>query len=389
MIEPKNENYDNKLEYIYLSDFPINKTFVYLENSLKNKLLENSIKKAESQRMLANLINLSLNYPKIRQSIISEWLKKDFIRLDIIFFLNKYTELNIDLDNNIKMLKGQSTSRQIINPKFPICINEELVSILANLYCDGTTSDLDSHTTEYFNQEYTLISKIKNNFDKVFGEVNITERYIEDTRIHNIRIPHYLGRLFCKKFDLIEDNVPKVIKNSQPKIQGQYLRAVFDDEGTISKGYSQIRLKMKKESYVNDIKSILLSLGIESSDIYLEKYVKGKFGLPCYYFNISGYYNIKNFADKVGFDHPKKLIRLKDYLEKIKEHNYGYKANKKVLDILKIKGQMNKKQIALLLDRNDRTVQHHLNNLLKDNLVKFKKVWKGYSYEYIWYAKRK
>ncbi len=378
----------NKEKYISLSDFPTNKTFVCLENSLNGRLLEASIKKAGSQRLLTNLIKISLNYSKIRQPIISSWLRRNFLRLDVVLFLNEYSKLSIDLNDNIKMLKGQSTSRPIISPKFPILVNEELVAILANLYCDGTTSDLDSHTTEYVNQNYILISKLKNNFDAVFGKVQITERYIEDTKVYNLRVPHYLGRLFCRKFDLITDNVPEAIKRASPGIQGKYLRAVFDDEGTISKGYSQIRLKMKSKSYVQDIKSLLFSMDIQSSKISRETYTKGKFGLPCYYFNISGYYNLKNFANMISFDHPKKLVRLKEYLQNIKEFSYGHSAGQMVLETFKSQVAMNKNQIAALLKRHPRTIQYHLNKLLKSDLVKFKKVWKTYAYEYLWSIKK-
>lgn len=194
----------------------------------------------------------------------------------------------------------------------------------------------------------------------------------------------FLGRLLYNKFKLDLDHIPKEIKKSEGNIKKAYLRAVFDDEGSVSKK-GQIRLKMKYKSYVDDVRNLLLSLGIQCSNLIFERSTKINGAGNCYYFLISGQSNFRLFQEKVGFNHPKKSAVLKKALSKIKFKTYGNLAKKKILDILKNEGSKTAEQLAKRLDRTSKTISYHLRNLSKEEGVNFKKVRKKYTYKYIWF----
>ncbi len=371
---------------ITINDFSPERTYINLKNNLNNILLEKAIRKAGSQGILAKLLKSKLNYPELRQSTISIWLRRKFLRLDFLTWLIQYTEFNVNLQNEIDQIKGEATSKPLRNVRFPILLTTELVTILANLYCDGFCSNLNSHSSGYVNKNKVLLSKFKDSITSVFGYTKLYERKSSSSGVTSIRIPSYLGRLLYNKFGLDKDNVPDLIKDCSEEIKGAYLRAVFDDEGTISKNYGQIRLKMKYSTYVQDIKQLTESLNIECSKVVREK-INEKYMSGCYYFTISGQYNLKAFNDNIGFDHPQKSEKLKTAISMIKLRTYGYGAYKKVYNILRISGPKTSSQLAVILDRDKRTMHHHLSNLLKFKIVTFKKVWKVYSYEYLWIAK--
>lgn len=371
---------------ITINDFSPERTYISLKNNLNNILLEKAIRKAGSQGLLVKLLKSKLDYPELRQSTISIWLRRKFLRLDFLTWLIQYTEFNVNLQNEIGQIKGEVTSKPLKNIRFPILLTPALATILANLYCDGFCSDLNGHSSGYVNKNEVLLSKFKESITSVFGDIRLYERKSSSSGVTSIRIPSYLGRLIYNKFGLGKDNVPRLIKDCSEEIKGAYLRAVFDDEGTISKHYGQIRLKMKYKSYIQDIKQLIESLNIECSKIAREK-INEKYMSGCYYFTISGQYNLKAFDDNIGFDHPQKSEKLKTVISKIKFRTYGYGAYKKVFNILRTSGPKTSSQLAIILDRDKRTMHHHLKNLFKNNSVTFKKVWKVYSYEYLWIAK--
>jgi len=83
----------------------------------------------------------------------------------------------------------------------------------------------------------------------------------------------------------------------------------------------------------------------------------------------------------------KKARRLKNAVRQIKFKTYGYKAYKKVFNALMENGPNTSQGLAIILNRDKRTVGYHLERLLKKDMVDFKKVWKKYTYEYLWCIK--
>ena len=189
----------------------------------------------------------------------------------------------------------------------------------------------------------------------------------------------------CQKFKLNDDRVPSVIINSSREIKSAYLQAVFDDEGSIHPTHGQIRIKMKPESYIEDIQKLVQEFDIETSRVIKEHDKRNE--RHYYYFLISGMRNVKKFHNEIGFFHPKKKNILIKRIQNIKIENYGYKARNLVLDALKKNGPLTAKQIAVTLKRDKRIIHQHLVNLKKQNLVDYAKIKRKFVYEHLWKAK--
>ena len=225
-------NMKNK-SIITLEDFPKTQTFIYLEENYKNKLLNNAIKKAGSQRLLANRLIQNIQDLKLKQTYISYWLKNKNLRLDIIYWLFNY--INQDLDKSqIKGIKGPSTTKIIANPKLSIYLTPELANILAKFHCDGCIRPINGGTTEYVNKLSILINEFQNNISKIFGQVPFNI-YKNKQGIFRIRIPLFIGRILYYKFQMNRMRVPDLIKQSNKTIKSAYLRGVFDDEVQLMK----------------------------------------------------------------------------------------------------------------------------------------------------------
>jgi len=363
---------------ITLNDFKSQEIFLLLNKEYKDDLFEKSLLKAGSQSKLAILIKENLDYQDIKQSTVSFLVKKATLRLDLICFLCNFIDTEFD-EKQILGIKGVKTSRMIYNPKLNLTLSSELAQILANLYCDGTIVESNCYTATYYNSYMELISRFKNNVVKVFGQVDL---YEWKTNVNAINLPAFIGKLLYHKFQLYNDNVPPQIMNSTEEIKSSYLQAVFDDEGSIHKQHGQIRIKMKPESYIEDIQKLVHEFGMETSQVIKEQDKRN--GRSYYYFLISGMYNIRKFHDAIGFFHPKKKNLIIMHLNNIKTQNYGYKAKNLVYNVLQENGPLTAKQIAVKLNRDKRIVHHHLINLKKQNLVGYTKAKRKFVYEYVW-----
>jgi hypothetical protein len=280
-----------------------------LRRDYKKKLLTKAIQKAGSQSKLATLIKKHLNYPKIKQSTVSLLLKKDTLRLDLVYFLLDYLKIKFDCCEIIA-IKGFGTSKAINRPKLKITLGPELAQILANLYCDGSIEKNNCYVSTYMNGNLDLIQRFKQNFTSCFGNYEFYER---KTNVNNVRIPCFIGKVLYQKFNLGEDNVPDQIINSDKKIKSAYLQAAFDDEGSIHKDHGQIRIKMKPKFYIGDIQKMIREFGINTSSVIEE--IDKRNGRKYYYFLISGRNNLREFNEKIGFLHPNKKKRLEKRLK--------------------------------------------------------------------------
>lgn len=162
---------------LLLSDFPPTKTYLFLKENYNQKLLQNATDKAGSQSLLARQMCPHFSSLKIKQATISMRSASNFLRLDIIQWLINYTHISLNIDSSIFQLKGETTSRPIQNPSFPILFTPEFAALLANLYCDGHSNDQNSRTTEYYNQSPILISQFNRNILNIFGNMAIYSRY--------------------------------------------------------------------------------------------------------------------------------------------------------------------------------------------------------------------
>ena len=97
-------------------------------------------------------------------------------------------------------------------------------------------------------------------------------------------------------------NISQEIQNSGRSVKSSWLRAFFDDEGTIDKTNFVVRVKSMNYVGLNQARSLLISLTITSR-------ITGPNVDGSWYLTIPRK-NLINFQEKIGFSHPKKKTLL-------------------------------------------------------------------------------
>jgi len=259
-----------------------------------------------------------------------------------------------------------------------------MANLVAKLSCDGCILDREnSFTVQYSNTNLKLIEEFKRDVVDVFGNTKI--KIVKRGSIYIARTTGLIGFIITKYFGSMHAvEVPSLIKNSNIYIKSAFIRGVFDDESTVHKGHGQIRLKMLNRRFVNGIKSILENdFKISCSDVLEDS--SSKFSKNThYYFLISNRFNLEKFRDRISFTHPKKAIRLNQRLSNVIKAEYPKGVSGSLIyDILK-NSSMTSKEIAYILNRSNRIVQTHLNNLKEKGLVNYQPIKRRYSYEFLW-----
>ena len=193
---------------------------------------------------------------------------------------------------------------------------------------------------------------------------------------------HYMASLFypaiCGKFLLgIYGNfayskykkITKRIFNSNSEFKRSLIRSFYDDESSVNEKQKFIRIFQDNKKLLSDIKKILTDLNICSNEVrYYIKQNKKR-----YYFNISGYFILLDYFNKIGFTSKSKSINLIRLLNKIssKQHfRLRVGEMKNVImqflntgpkDTMFLILQLRKKYTFMRL--NEETVRKHLHNL--------------------------
>ena len=378
---------------IDLFDLPSDKIYIQLEDGFHKNLFKMAITKAGSQSKLAEILKRSeekfakdLKY--IRQQEVSKWYNNyNFLRLEVANFLIKFVGLpEQDLRTNLKAIKGMTTSSPILNPKFPFTLDYEMSQLLGKICGDGCVQDFNSYSVDYVNKCEELLDEFKRLIIIKIGNTKFHE--IENNGVTVISVTGLVGYIFTTFFDFVHSRrVPNYILNGNEEVKRGFLRAIFDDEGTVSKYTGQIKLKMIHKRFVCDIKSMLKDLGIITTKISKEK-SKNRFGKIAYYFTINGRKNLELFLKKISFTHPEKLKKLTNRLNSYKLEEYQkMEPQRLILDILSKDGSLTAKELATKINRKKRTIQFHLNNLRKKNKLTFQKIKRKFVYEYLWVKK--
>lgn len=132
----------------------------------------------------------------------------------------------------------------IKNPKLPFNLNTKEATILsAAILGDG------SNTTRvmYKNTRQELIKKVEDAAKKIFGDIALDHRILEDN-VNYILFPRIVGRVLTfigiPRGNKINRSfgIPEIIKNGSKEIQKEFLQQFFDDEGGVEIDYRKIFL---------------------------------------------------------------------------------------------------------------------------------------------------
>ena len=197
-------------------------------------------------------------------------------------------------------------------------ISKSFARCIAKISGDG---NLSTGYVRYNNKCPDLLKEFKRDMLKEFGKnIHFTEgtsnsgtNFIKVTR--KFVAESFLKQL--KDFKSFSIYIPNSIKKSKLSIKKEYLRALYDDEGS-----AVLRLYKKTKEWkrsitlcsnsirlLNEIKFLLL----KEFDITSNKIIRNKISNPkdqCYVLCITGEGNILKFKKSIGFLHPRKIRRL-------------------------------------------------------------------------------
>lgn len=241
--------------------------------------------------------------------------------------LKKILEIDkIPLSETEKNVVGLATNKVLVKTKLPIYSSPELASIIGHSIGDGHVSN---ERFKYVNQRKELVERVKQNVSLIFGCVG-SEFFVEEKVCYGIQYPAVIGKLLgmlgaplgrkvTKNF-----SVPEWIINSSDKIKCEFVKALFDGEGSVVWGkrqrflsismYKQNNLIESHKIFLNQVRELLICFEVKPSKICFKKNYKDtkEFG-----FRIYSNESLKNYFKHIGFSHRLKQEKLK-YLIGIK-----------------------------------------------------------------------
>ena len=278
-----------------------------------------------------------------------------------------------------------------INVKLPINSSTELSALIGHTMGDGHISSVGRFV--YVNKEILLIEKVKNLINRVFrSKVYFDQRPKKDGSV-SLHYPSAIGEMLFV-LGSIKGNktyqewaIPSWIEYGSSKIKSDFLKAIFDDEGSVSKtrlSLSMSKIETKKDSLIKlleSFKRLLHDLDIKSSKTGVGYKRTSKKGIKTtnFVFVICEYYNMKKFYENVGFTHNKKSKRLKELLDSY-IRPIG-KTRKDILDLLKNK-TLSTHEIRVSLNKSKKCIQYNLwiledrGEIERIRINKIKHLWK-------------
>ncbi len=318
------------VKLIGLEDLPDNFRLL-LEDNFRKQLFKKAVKNAGGFLKLAKKLEYDHSaLTKVRRGFrkVKEEHRTTFIPVFLLKKLISMTNTNVkEVERNIT---GITTNKAIVRTKFPIHSSPELASLIGHSLGDGCTT---KDRFKYVNKRKELVDEVKLYARIVFG-ANCREYYIEKKECYGIGFPAIVGRLLFfsggplgrKTTQTLK--IPSWIKNGSKEMKIAFIRALFDDDGSVCmcKRQSFISISQYKDKkllkyhkiFLNEIRQVLESLDVNPTKISWKKDYKNttELGFRIYAFN-----SLLNFKKTIGFTHllkHQKLIKLLEH----KSHYY-------------------------------------------------------------------
>jgi intein/homing endonuclease len=297
----------------------------------------------------------------------------ELIRLEDLPDTIKIVEIK---NNHVKLKSG----RNIATLDFPINSNAHFASLMGHVIGDGHIHK-DQRHFHFINKSPELINEVKNLVKEVF-DIQRKEFVRRDKETFDLNFPAIVARLLILcgapigRKTTQAFSIPPWIENGDVRIKSAFLRSLFDDEAWVetTQGGFCIGIGLNKRislldshlKFLGIIRKMLLELGIKTSNIFKRSEKNGSIQLG---FKIIGIENLKNFSNSIGFVHKNKNEKLNFIIKNFKQTQFSKKEAKlKVIEQLQ-NGPLKNKEIAIRLNRDQKTIWKHLNQLRKRNLV--------------------
>jgi hypothetical protein len=288
-----------------------------------------------------------------------------------------------ELERHIVKIRMSGNGLVVNNPILPIKESEELYSFAAHMIGDGCASKLHlkyNNVPYYCSTERELIESFKKDL-RIFGKFE-TKEYVGEDGVIYLRFPtvisnivqHILNVRFTKP-----NKIPEAVFITSDSNKIAFIRAIYDDEGSVSSG--KIYITQKSKQLLKQMKTLLMSLGIETSKIMTTQ--TGGHRGHRFVIRTKSY---EKFYNLIKFNHPKKKMRLEEIIIKMRAKPVPIKY--RVLDLLQKSKPLTKWDIVSILGLRVESVNEALSSLHKEQKISYKCLYyTKYKKVFIWYPK--
>lgn len=303
---------------IHIWDLPIEKIYVKLKDGFREKFFEEAHEKFGSWIKVGNFLNIRRGDTTLARN----WKSGQCCSpLNIVIKISETLNIPRDyIEKNIQEIKcktklegrGGSSGKPIVNPKLPIKINEDFVEILGHICGDGTIvrkNPKKGVLLKYINSEPILIKSFQEKIKNIFGQIKVNvqvrdgEKYSRKNYL--LQYPTIISLFILSIFNYKTKEgmeLPKFIFELSGKEQCSFLRALFDDEGTISTKEKRIVIGLKPKKSIEQIRDLLTNLKFYPTKIYESGNI--------FKISLQKKRDIILFKKIIGFKHPAKKERL-------------------------------------------------------------------------------
>lgn len=364
---------------IHIWDLPVERVYIKLNNDFRERFFKLAHDKFGSWDKLAYFFNI-----KRGDTLLAKDWRYGLCCAPLFTILSIANKIGIskeEIEKNIVEIKskvllkrrGGSSGKSINKPKLPIKIDNDLIEILGHICGDGSIGR--SHPNKgislrYTNSEPALIESFKEKVKKVFGNIepNMQVRNGPSYKRENYQLqyPTIVSLFILSIFDCQSNekkDIPNFIFELSKKAKYRFLRALYDDEGTVAVEDKSITIGLKPKEVVNKIRSLLANLDFNPSKIF--------FSGEIYKIKIGKSKDIRLFKRLIGFKHPLKTRKLDLIIKRGWKFNRyeNEEAEKRIVYFLKDKQIAKTEEIIRLLNRCPSTTREHLNNLKNKNFI--------------------
>lgn len=256
------------------------------------------------------------------------------------FWLNMIKILDmpkLELSKNIVKVRSRDPKSVFLEIKqLPIRLSPELAMIVGHSLGDGHIN-VHSGIFNYTNTSLSLQRVVLNSIHDVFEIKN----HNENSRIHGQNQPKvytwsypkivgdFLQLSGAPKGNKITQSytIPEWIMGGNDRVKKAFIRALFDDEGTVKIKGKELLIEFSKEEsraeslhkFLEQLAELLYASGIETTSIKRGNVISGKNGKTIQLIlGIHGCENFKLFDSKISLDHPEKKKQMKLLIDSYK-----------------------------------------------------------------------
>ena len=294
----------NNYKKIHIWEFPPTLTFLGLNKKFKAVIFKELKNQYGSIKELLSKLNNSGKKYGIKRNYntghLSSWIrgsKKDrgkikniniplWLMIEISKILSEKNRVDNDvmknIEENIDYYTGTGKSHPIKNPKLPLHLTPEMISIIFHFLGDGHIGR-KTVSSSYRQMNMMGLNNFLKKLQRVFGNFDYPKKEFENGRLN---VPKIITEFYLYYFKLpstntFESYIPENIKNLKRDFLVAGLISFIVDEGHVGE---VITIYGKNKKLMTDIRDLSVKCGYLSHPLR-EKYAYGKFDV--YRFSIS------------------------------------------------------------------------------------------------------